>query len=622
MKPLTLIFFLVLMLSTMVQSQETKLFLPRNVKQSVMKGVRGEDGAPGKNYWQNSADYDIQVAIDPETRILTGKEKIKYFNNSPDSLNQLVLGIYMDILNKDSYRDFPMPKDLFNEGVSISSLIFNDQKLDLEKDIQRRGTNLFIKPEQGIGPNEISFIEISWSYQFLEELTFRTGHYGEQSFFAGYFYPKVAVYDDLDGWDEMDYTGICEFYSDFNNYNVEITMPSNFIVWATGTLENPKDILSKKYLDRYNEALSSNKVINIVTPADLKEGKITKKGDSHTWKFKAKNCPDFAFATSKNHLWDGLSVIVDPASSRRTFLDVAYKEDSKDFYGVAKIAKQALIDLSTDMPGVPYPYPCMTIYNANAGMEFPMLCNNPSTPKDLSTISLTYHEIFHTYFPFHVGVNERKYAWMDEGWASLFPEFFIKKNYPKLNYLNSRKERYLKSAGTEKEAAIIELTYRLKDYESYRQATYNKPCFAYLYLVDFLGEEQFKRIFKAYIERWAGKHPTPHDFFNTVEDLSGMNLSWFWKPWFFERSVPDLSIRMLKNNRLRIDNLGGLPLPIELNIYFKDGSHIQESIPLKVWSEGRPFFDYQIKDKKEIKNVKMGSATIPDIDISNNVLTF
>jgi len=613
-----LLFLLLLMFSFSAFAQKR---LPQavNFRQSVEKKVRkGKKGIPGKNYWINKADYKIDVTLAPMTGQVSGIEEITYFNNSPDTLKDMVIALYQNFYKKGLCADYNTAPEKQTEGVNIKTISVNGVVLKDDKAKQVR-TNLFLTLDQPILPHSTAKLHVEWSYLAREGNVVRTGNYGEGRHFVAYFYPKIAVYDDMDGWDKADYLGITEFYSDFNDYDVKIHVPQDFVVWATGMLQNPDEVLQPKYVKRLAKAKKSNTVVSIIDSFDVKAGHITKPNNL-TYHYTASHAPDFAFATDKDHLWDGWSVTVDPKTGRKAFVDASYEKESADYYGVAKIAGQALMDYSTDFPGVPYPFPAMTIFNAPSGMEFPMMCNDGSTSPLASTMGLTYHEIAHTYFPFYMGINERKYAWMDEGWATFFPKKYFKKYDPEYDFHSSRVERYLQIAGTEAEVPIITLSKDQHNRLIYRNSSYNKPYLAYLFLQQYLGESLFRSTLQGYIHDWNGKHPTPYDFFNAFNTHSGQNLNWYWKNWFFEKNYADVKISKLTNQGIYLTNLGQLFVPIKIVVTPKKGTPITIEKELDFWRDGlhKRFIMLPLQ-KDEIKSVEVNNwGRIPDTNLDDN----
>ena len=325
------IFFLIALTSF---SQELDFPLPvaDHFKKAYLNGTRSKNGKPGEKYWQNHADYKIKVELDPKSRLLKGTESIVYFNESPDNLSEIVFRVYPDIFKKDFKRDASNSvanEDITENGVDISNVSINGIKT---KKIERRGTNMFIILEKPLATKSNIIVEIAWSYLIPKSTHIREGIYFNSSYFVAYWYPQIAVYDDLDGWDTVDYTGQQEFYNDFNNFDVQITLSSSHVVWATGIWQNPAEILSKKYLSLYNNALVSDTIINIITEEDRKQNAILLPKNKHTYKYVAKHVPDFAFTASDTYLWDMGSVVVNDTNKSRTSFSAVYHPSSKDFY--------------------------------------------------------------------------------------------------------------------------------------------------------------------------------------------------------------------------------------------------------------------------------------------------
>lgn len=606
-------------------AQNSSLYMPVNLLKTYADSTRSYSGNPGKKYWQNSADYKISASINPETRELAGNENVKYFNNSPDTLKQITIRLYPDIYRKGNARDFEADPASIDDGMNIKQIFVDGKEVALNgsnSPVKRGGTNMVINLSSPLLPGSALDLAADWSYIIKSESQIRTGAYDKTSYLVAYWYPQIAVYDDIDGWDMMDYTGQVEFYNDFNNYDVSITMPKNFLVWATGVLQNPEEVYSPEILSRYKKAYSSDEIVNIVKEDDYKNG-VTADKDYITYKFKAEKVTDFAFGTSDHYLWDGSSLVVDKQTGRRTFIDAAYKKESKDFYEVASIARKSVKFLSFEMPGVPFPYPKITVFNGDGGMEFPMMVNDGSSDQKAGTVHVTSHEISHTYFPFYMGINERKYAWMDEGWATMLPCGIQSRLAPGYDPVSRNAQSYSEGAGREYEQPCIVPSYILKA-PAYRYASYRRPGAAYNILKDMLGDDVFKKTLHEYIRRWNGKHPMPFDFFFTFNDVAG-NLDWFWKPWFFEHKYPDLSLsyKIADNgeSEVSIKNKSGMPVPVKVKAIYADGSEeIIYDKTAKQWSEGNVELKAEFKPKGKLVKLELGNPQIPDVNTTDNIV--
>jgi hypothetical protein len=401
-------------------AQNSDFYMPLNIKQAYTNKTRSFDGNPGPDYWQNKADYKIHVNLEPHKGILIGTEEIQYFNNSPDSLWELVIHLFPNIYKKGNSREFNIDFTDAGEGVILNEILLNDRPIDITDTgcwIEYLHNDILLNLEKPLYPGEKIEITISWQYTVNKKSHMRTGMVDSTSYFIAYFFPRLAVYDDIDGWNYHKYSGISEFYNDFGSFNVSITVPGNYIVWATGSLQNGEEILTDTYYKRFQAAQTSDSTIHIIDSTECLVDIKTTSVKSNIWQFKANNVNDFAFAISDHYLWDATSLVVDEKSGRRVLIEAAYNKNSKDFYEVATIARQSIHYMSTVFPGIPFPFPNQTIFNGLDEMEYPMMVNDKSVANKSYLLKLTSHEISHAYFPFYMGINETKYGWMDESWA-------------------------------------------------------------------------------------------------------------------------------------------------------------------------------------------------------------
>ena len=609
---------IVFVLSSLLFAQD-KYYTPLNIKSAFNNKTRSLDGKPGENYWQNRSDYNLKAEYNPRTKLLKGHAEIKYHNNSPDTIKQITIRLYQDIYKKGNTRDFQLDPRSLNDGVKVTNQKIDNESLPIAN-INRSGTNLFYNLLKPLNPKSQVNISLDWEFNMPIYSGVRMGTYDSVSAFVAYWYPQVAVYDDIDGWDNLNYTGQVEFYNDFGDFDVELTLPKGFVVWATGVLQNPESVLAPAIYEKYKNASQSDSIYHIIKTEDYKN-LVTSDNEKNVWKFKAEYVPDFAFATSNHYLWDGSSIVVDKKTGRKTFVDAAYNRDSKDFPLVANIARITVDMLSNDLPGYPFPYPKITIFNGEGGMEFPMMVNDGSADGKAGTVHVTSHEISHTYFPFFMGINERKYAWMDEGWATLLPSRIQSKLAPGYDPISRNALQYNEYAGGDRDIAPIVPSFLLNG-ASYRTASYRRPGEAYNILYELLGEETFKKALNEYIARWNGKHPIPYDFFNTFENVSGEDLSWFWKPWFFESGYPDLAISSIvpseKSQKVIIENKGTMPIPVELKVTYDDGTNETQTQSPAVWKNGNKKYEALFNTSKKIKSVELGSTKYSDVNLKNN----
>jgi hypothetical protein len=615
---------LVLMLITfnsLVFSQ--LLYTPKNIQKAIEKKTRTTSGLPGENYWQNKSIYNIKVNVLTAEKLIKGEETIKYFNNSPDTLSRIVVRLYQNIFRIGNFRDFEIDKRDITDGVKLNKIVINDINYDPDtsKELRNRGTLLYIRPIKKIPPHSSCNLMFTWEFKLPSYTSIRMGAYDSTSFMVAYWYPQIAVYDDIDGWDENSYTGQKEFYNDFNDYNVEITVPNTCSVWATGILKNPEQVLNTKYFNRYKAALNSDTIIKIISPDDLLEMDIHNSSTStNTWKFEAENVTDFAFATSSHYLWDAVSLTKDKNSNSRILISAAYNPKSKDFYEVADISRKTIEMLSNNFPGIPYPFSSMTVFNGDGGMEYPMMVNDASEDTRAGTTGLTSHEISHSYFPFYMGINETKYAWMDEGWAVMLPFELQMKLEPSNSPIERNVSNYEYFAGEEMELPLMTPSNQMNG-NTYRVASYSRSGLAYYFLRDALGKELFDYALREYIKSWNGKHPSPFDFFNSFNHTTKQDLSWFWKPWFFENGYPDLALKIEilgEITNVEIEKVGNIPIPLFLKINFNDRTSQEIFKDASIWKNGNTKIKYDFKFDKKVNTIELGNNRIPDINRANN----
>lgn len=604
----------ILLIVSSILAQPHQFYMSKPVQKAYENGTRSFDGNPGGDYWQNRADYEIEVSIDPWKKEVNGSLLVNYFNESPDTLTKIVMRLYQDFYKKGNNRDFQISTEAVHDGVDIKRVSVRGNELvtsEGTQNISRSGTNMHISLDEPLNPGEEIAIEVGWSFIIPTKSTVRLGAYSDTSMFVAYWYPQVAVYDDVDGWDEGSYTGLTEMYNDFSNFKVHITAPQNYVVWGTGVLQNPKEVLNEKFLERYNKALQSESTVNIIT-LDNKNEEVTI-GEYSTWIYEAENVPDFAFATAKNYLWDASTVFLN--SGKKVFVDACYKRDAKNFDRVEYILNEAVKFHSYEMPGVIFPFPAVSVFNGSGGMEFPMMINDGETSTYESTVGLTMHELAHTYFPFYMGTNERRYAFMDEGWAVFLP---VEKQNELGNY-NSMERRYGRYGAQAKSITAVPpmVPSFALDRTSYRMASYTRPGAAYFALQEQLGEEVFLKGLQEFIHRWNGKHPTPYDMFFTFNEVSGQDLNWFWENWFFDFGVAEMELTSFEivdgKKTATIKNNGGLFVPVILNIYYKDGTEEELIRKPEVWKNGNNEIAVELNAEKKITMISLGHDNHPNI---------
>jgi len=486
------------------------------------------------------------------------------------------------------------------------------------------GTNRVARLPQPLVPGDSLILETAWKFKVSEKAASRMGNYGPGRFFVAYWYPQIAVYDDVSGWDKVEFNGITEFYNDFNDYDVLITTPPGYAVWATGHLENPKAIYRKNILKRLKAVATSDVVIPVITQDDWNNNKVFRNTGENRWHFSVSNVTDFSFAAAPKYNWDASTVLVDTAAGRRVRVGAIYPASSKTFAGAALMARKSVLFQSFQWPGVAYPFEHMTSFSNGTpmgGMETPMMANDGDAKDSVFLANLVFHEISHSYFPFYMGTNEKKYAWMDEGWATYLSDLFTYSVYPHYPEFIPSVKNFNGKSGREMEQPLMLPSNLYTDFRYYQVQAYTRSSLAYRFLRDVLGDEVFARALHEYIRRWNGKHPIPFDFFNTFSQMSGQDLTWFIQPWFFDRAYADQGIKKITNaNQIVVENIGGLPMPVKVHCFYTDGSEETFIKSTSVWRQGTQAVIVQADTTKAIKKAVVGAVDIPDVDTTNNSL--
>jgi hypothetical protein len=587
----------------------------RNYQKAYDKHSRSADGGPGANYWQNSADYTIQVSFEPTSRSISGTETIIYKNNSPDTLTQIWFKLYPNVYKKGSVRNFQIEPADVSEGVKIEDFNIDDKSASTNQ-LKIAGTNMWLAVP-GLFPGKEVQFNLSFSYILNKTSHQRTGMIDDSSAFIAYFFPRIAVYDDIDGWNKIPYTGTQEFYNDFCNFHVQVSVPGNYVVWATGSLLNQNELFSGPITKRIADAERSDAITKII---DINDINVTTQNASNAWKFEADDVTEFAFATSNHYIWYASSVVVDSSTQRRTRVDAVFNPAHRDYFEVVDFARKTVESMSHRFPAWPYPYSHETVFDGLDQMEYPMMVNDNPLEDRADEIELTDHEIFHTMFPFYVGINETKYAWMDEGWATI-GEWLLSPMIDSSIADEYGMNSYNTYADYDFDMPVTTLSTQQSG-NSYFLNAYPKPAMGYLYVRDMLGDTLFTKALRYYIEQWHGKHPIPLDFFNCMNTGSGKNLNWFWKKWFYDPGAPDLAISNVKRNgeatTITIQMKGSKPVPINLTVYYADGSIQKLHQSIAAWETSNTT-SIIFTASHPIRKLVLGELHDADINPNNNV---
>jgi len=624
MKKSSIALFVVCFLITdfVLYAQKSEIYEFREFQLGVEKGTRTRQGLPGEKYWQNSSDYKIEATVDTAENTLTGFAAIRYHNNSPDSMRGLMIRVYQDLFDKGSARSEPIDDGILHEGVFIDSLLIDGMRYIVNNEplngrgITRYNTLLYIRLNELIKKGTTAKLEIAWKFTipdgFRASLD-RMGRYGK-SIFMGLWYPQIAVYDDISGWDNISHVGTLEFYNDFNNYDVVLNVPEGYVVWATGECMNLDEVLNPKIINRLELAKTTDTIINIINRDDYIE-KVVK---GNRWHFRADHVPDFAFATAPDYLWQGTSVITDRQTNRRVLLNIASPSDSLYSFKTLDVFRSAITWATDSFPGVPFPYDHSTIFlngTKNKGsMEYPMLVNNSSYMFKALHHAVIVHESYHCYFPFYMGFNETRYMWMDEGFTNFNEHKFTGDG---ISLQATEISGYPQLAGKALDYPLM--FFKAEETSGFfSHMIYSKPCNNLLLLESLLGKDDFARATKQFIKDWNGKHPTPYDMFYSYNRFADDDINWFWKACYFEPGYADLAIKTVDNKNIVIERKGNMPVPVYLEVIYEDGSKERAYAKPDIWKNGNSQYLVKLKENKNIKSAKLGNPFTADANPEDN----
>lgn len=590
----------------------SKIYMPLDIRQAYEKGTRTYEGLPGKNFWQNTCIYKIQAEMNPYTRELNGKEWIEYFNNSPDTIKHIFFNTYQDAYKKGSQRSADIDQE--TKGVVIGSIVIDGDTLK-EKDYYQRFTFLYniLGLKKSLNPHSSSKIEITWKIQILEKAISREGFVDSTSAFVGLWYPKICVYDDLLNWNFNIYNLKDEFYSPLSTYNVSISIPKGFLVWATGKLQNQENY-SKLVQDNLNNVFSSTGIVSVIdSTTNLNYKEIGKE----PWNFHADSVPDFAFGFSNHYLWDATTLNL---GTRKVLISTVYpKKQFAYFKDITKAVKNAMEIYSLENPGISFPYPCFTSFfgSMSGGMEYPMMSFDGTLQNTILDAYVTIHEMLHSYVPFYLRTNETKFGWMDEGMT----DFYTFKMLKKLNYDTDTLYAFFKKYEGHSLMGIGNLPLFTPSSDvglnNYSGVIYKKPVQMLTTLEDFLGPDLWQKCFAAFLQTWKYKAPMPYDFMFFVENYTKKDLFWFWDAWFMHFGYPDLSIQKVDKDKVIIENKGGLPIPFTLQLTDKNGKQKEILFHADSWSMSR-LFDIKLSTLK-LSKIEVKCELVNDYNLKDNV---
>jgi hypothetical protein len=529
---------------------------------------RTASGAPGHEYWQQKADYVMEIKLDDENQRVYGSETITYYNQSPDPLSYLWLQLDQNVRALDSNSPLAQPSNIddrksFRELGRLHREFNGGFKLEYVNDKNGKPlaytvnkTMLRIDLADALLPGETFDLSIKWWYNINDrkKIGGRSGlEYFEDDdnylYTIAQFFPRMAVYSDFEGWQNKQFLGWGEFALTFGDYDVKITVPVDHVVAATGVLQNPKKVLSSEQRSRLKKAKSADQPVMIITLEEALDNESSRPDKELTWHFKAENVRDFAFASSRKFMWDAIGV---PFGDRTVMAMSYYPKEGNSLWEKysTKVVAHTLRNYSSFTFDYPYPV-AISVHAIWIGMEYPMICFNGGRPEEDGTysertkygmLSVIIHEVGHNYFPMIVNSDERQWTWMDEGlntFLQYLSEQAWEEDYPSRRGPAQKIVDYMKG----EKSRIMPIMTNSESLINFSDNAYGKPTTALNILREtIMGRKLFDFAFKQYAQRWMFKHPTPEDFFRTMEDASGVDLDWFWRGWFYSTDHVDIGI--------------------------------------------------------------------------------
>jgi len=604
---------------------------------------RSSNGAPGPKYWQNRADYTLHATIDTVENTLKGTETISYTNNSPDNLSSLWLQLDQNTYRKDARSQYYSTRTTngSTDGYQFENVTIEYKGKTLKADYIINDTRMQIRLPSELPAKEKIKINIKYHYTIPGTFGGRTDFFSTKNgkiYEIAQWYPRMCVYDDLEGWSTLPFLGSGEFYCEYGDFDYTVTVPAGMIVAGSGELQNEKEVLTPIQIERLNQARKSDRTIMIRTEKEVNNasGK-NKNSKSVSWHFKMNNTRDVAFGASSAYVWDAAKVNL-PGGKKCLAMSVYPVESAgEDAWGRATEYLKKSIEYFSEKWFV-YPYPVAINEAGRAGgMEYPGIVFDGMNAKKGNLYWVTAHEIGHNWFPMIVGSDERRYAWMDEGFNT-FMDVYAADEFNHGEYAPKRDGEYAPGKGNPADE-IIPL---LKDSgapsmmaradmltEKYRHPlVYFKPAFGLVMLREIvLGPDRFDYAFKKYIERWAYKHPSPDDFFRTMDNEAGESLSWFWKEWFYHNWQLDIAIQSVsytdndaKNGvDITIANLQKMAMPCTLEIVLKDGNKQTLQLPVETWMQS-DVHKIHLQTTQPVQSVVIDPENkLPDSNRMNNV---
>ena len=603
-------------------------------RRAVERGTRTRTGRPGARYWTQRAEYALRAELDPATKRLTGQGTVRYHNRSPDTLAWLAVQLHQNLFAPGAARAEATPvtggmelRRVTAQGATLAAGAASDSTPGYVVE----GTVAWLRLPRELAPGGTADLAFDWAFTVPPDGAPRMGTDGE-IFYLAYWYPQMAVYDDVGGWQTDQYLGNAEFYMGYGDYDVSLTVPAGWLVAATGELRNADQVLAAGTRARLAEARRSGSVVHVVGAAERGAGRATAGGGKLTWRFTARDVRDFAFGTSDRYLWDATHALARDSAGKSavdTVMIHSFYRPERTAWAwdqSARYGRHSIEFLSRYL--WPYPYPQMTAVDgvvSCSGMEYPMMTCIGGPRDTLRLYSVTVHEIAHMWFPMQVGSDERRYAWQDEGLTRFNQAQAMREFFGGYDLEGIARDQYLDLA---RAGGEVELMRHGDQYPhgtaAYGIASYAKMATNMAALRALVGDERFLRAYREYGRRWINKHPQPYDLWNTFEDVTGEDLDWFWRTWWYETWTLDQAVGAVSAGgdsvSIVVEDRGLAPMPARLTITREGGAVERVEVPVERWLAGARRHTVRVGTSPAIARVEIDAERhFPDADRANNV---
>lgn len=564
----------------------------RDWQAAVTAGTHTEDGKPGPQHWTDFASYQIEIELVPGSAEVIGRQRATYHNRSPEPLRELLLHLRQNLYTATAVRNVPVQ---ITAGIAVDRVVVAGQPVDASID----GTRMLVPLPEALAPDGKVELALEFSFVVPEGEAPRMGREGNELFFVGYWYPQFAVRDCVRGWVAEPYLGESEFYMPYADYEVAITLPQGWLCAATGTLQNPAEVLTDASREALAKAATASETVPIVGKRALERGEATQTRDDGklVWRFQAKNVRDFAFGACPTWRWDASSALVGDrdgdGAPDRCLVQTFYRRPNAAWRPSCKFAQHTIEHLSQWL--APYPWPHATVVEGilGGGMEYPMLTLCGDQRIAFGQQSLIAHELGHMWFPMLVGNDETAFGWQDEGLVDFYTELlesdYWRRDRTKKAPSSMRQYAQYAAQGLDREPMLRHADH-LQFRESYGFLSYTKPAAVLQQLARWLGEDKVTAALRDYTQAWRFAHPTPEDFFASMNRSLGQDLDWYWSTWWTTTWTLDHAVGAVTNGEqgatVVIRDEGRAPHPAFVRVRFLDGTTQDAEVPVGTWLAG------------------------------------